>query len=81
MAVNVADLVPKPTVTEPGRLRLLLSLVRETAAPPLGAACDKVTVQVEVPPLPRLADAHEIELSTGGAEGTREMVAPREAPL
>ena len=45
MALNVAVVEPEATVTEAGTVRAEALLVRETVAPPLGAACDMVTVQ------------------------------------
>jgi len=45
-AVNVADVAPAETVTEPGTLRALLLSESATLEPPLGPAPVRVTVQV-----------------------------------
>ena len=63
VAVNVLAVAPAATVTEPGTVSTALLLDSETAAPPIGAAPDNVTVHVEVPPLPRLVGAHASELT------------------
>lgn len=71
VAVKVALVLPEATVTDAGTLRELLLLESETAAPPLGAACDNVAVQ-GVPLLgPRLLPVQVTELRTAG--GVREM--------
>ena len=46
VALNVAEVAAAATVTEAGIVRVTLGLVRVTLAPPVGAALDKVTVQV-----------------------------------
>jgi hypothetical protein len=70
VAVNVAVVLPATTVTEAGTVNAAALLDRFTVAPPV---FDTVTVQVELPPDPRLAGAHASELSTTGA--TSEIVA------
>ena len=45
-AVNAALVAPAATVTEPGTVTALPLLARETLRPPVGAAPDKLTVQV-----------------------------------
>jgi hypothetical protein len=46
VAVKVAELQPSATATEAGAARVALSPVRPTIEPPVGAACDRVTVQM-----------------------------------
>ena len=67
VAVKVAVVAPAATVTEAGTVNNALLLDSGTATPPDGAAPDKVTVQVELPALPRLDWLHPSELSTTGA--------------
>jgi hypothetical protein len=50
VAVKVAVVAPEATVTEAGTLTAALLLESDTTAPPLGAACDIVTVHVDVLP-------------------------------
>ena len=55
VAVKVAEVCPARTVTEGGTERLLSPLLRETTAPPEGAAAFRVTVPVEdCPPVTEL---------------------------
>ncbi len=54
VAVNVLLVDPAATVTEAGTVSCALLLDSVTDAPPAGAACDNVTVHVDVPPVPRL---------------------------
>ena len=49
VAVKVAVVAPAATVTEGGTARAELLSDTLTSVPPLGAACDKVTVQVTFP--------------------------------
>jgi hypothetical protein len=74
VALKPAVVAPAATVTEAGtvRIALLLDSVTVTAAPPVGAALDRVTVQALVALDPRLAGAHVIEDTSTGA--TRLMV-------
>jgi hypothetical protein len=65
-APNVPDAEPDGTVTDAGTLRRALLLESEIAAPPLGAAADKVTVQVVLTPEARLDGEHVSELTTTG---------------
>ena len=46
----MAVVAPAPTVTDTGTVSAVLVSEIVTAVPPEGAACDSVTVQVEVPP-------------------------------
>jgi Zn-dependent protease len=58
VALKVAVVAPTGTVVEAGTDNELLLSVILTAAPPLGAACDRVTVQVLDPFDPRLVGLH-----------------------
>ena len=49
VAVKLAVVAPAGTVTEAGTARAELLSERLTVVPPLGAACDKVTVQLIFP--------------------------------
>jgi hypothetical protein len=49
VAVKFADVAPAATVTEAGTGRAALLEESATEAPPVNAARDRVTVQVEVP--------------------------------
>jgi hypothetical protein len=55
VAVNVAAVLPVPTVTEAGTVNAAVLLDSATTAPPV---FDTVTVHVELAPDPRLAGAH-----------------------
>ena len=48
VAVKVAELAAAITVTEAGAVSVVLVFVRVTRAPPVGAGCVRVTVQVEL---------------------------------
>ena len=61
VAVNVAVVLPDPTVTEDGTVNAAALLDRLIVAPPV---FDTVTVQVELPPDPRLAGLHVSPLTT-----------------
>jgi hypothetical protein len=61
VAANVAVVLPAPTVTEAGTVNAPALSERVTVAPPV---FDTVTVQVELPPDPRLAGAHVTLLTT-----------------
>jgi hypothetical protein len=50
VAVKFAVVAPAATVTDAGTVMAALFEESVTADPPVGAACDKVTVQVEVAP-------------------------------
>jgi hypothetical protein len=60
-AVNVAVVLPDPTVTEAGTVSAPALLDRVTTAPPV---FDTVTVHVKLPPDPRLAGEHVSPLTT-----------------
>lgn len=67
VAVNEAVVAAAATVTDAGTVNPPLLLESETAAPPAGAACDSVTVQLEVALLTRLVGAQTNELTMVGA--------------
>ena len=79
MAVNVAEIDADATVTDAGTVRLTLFEASVTAAPPVVAALDRVTVQVEDALLPSDAGAHTRPLTTVGA--TSAIVAACDVPL
>ena len=60
-AVNVAVVLPDPTVTEPGTVSPAALLDRVTVAPPV---FDTVTVHVAFPPDPKLGGLHASPLTT-----------------
>ena len=62
-AVNVAEVLADPTVTEAGTVSAPTLLDRLTVAPPV---FDTVTVHVALPPDPRLAGEHVSPLSVTG---------------
>ena len=61
VAVNVAVVLPAPTVTEGGTVNAAVLLDRATVAPPV---LDTVTVHVELTPDPRLVGLHVSPLTT-----------------
>ncbi len=67
VAANVPAVVPAATVTVAGTESAALSLLTATAAPPAGATCESVTVQVLLPPEPRLTGLHTSEDTVTGA--------------
>ncbi len=79
VAVKVADVAPDVTVTDSGAVSRPLLVDIETRAPLLGAAPDKVMVQVAVPPLPRVVGEQDTELRVAGA--TSDKFAVCEIPL
>ena len=79
VAENVVVVAPAGTVTEAGTVNVALVLERVIAAPPLGAADDKVTVHVDIAPVPRLAGTHTNELIA--IDATREILTGWELPL
>ena len=78
MKVPVPD--PAGTVTDAGTVRLVLLLLSATAAPPVLAAALKVTEQVDVPGVLRVAGVHDRPLTTVDG-GFRVRVAVTEAPF
>ena len=73
VALNVTEVAAAATVTDAGTVSVPLVFVRATAAPPVGAALVKVTVQVLEAFGPRLVGLQaRLETNTGT---TRVMVA------
>ena len=70
-AVNVAVVLPDPTVTEAGTVSVPALLDRVTTAPPV---FDTVTVHVKLPPDPRLAGEHVSPLTTNDVASEIEAV-------
>ena len=79
VALKVADVAPAVTATEVGTVRVELLLDNVTLAPPVGAGCVKVTVQVLEAFCPRLVGVHAREDINTGA--TRLTVAVAEVLL
>jgi hypothetical protein len=79
VALKVAVVAAASTVTDAGTVRVGLLLVRVTLAPPVGAACVRVTVQVLVKFGPRLVGLQTSEETSTGA--TRLMLALAELLL
>jgi len=67
VALNVAVVPAAGTVTDVGTVRVAFVFVRDTTAPPVGADCVKVTVQVLDPFCPRLAGLHVSDDTSTGA--------------
>ena len=61
VAVKVAVVDPAATATDPGTVSAAVLLDSVTVPPPV---FDSVTVQVLVPPVPRVAGVHDTELTT-----------------
>ncbi len=79
VALNVAVVAAATTVTEAGTVRAVLLLLRVTLAPPAGAACVRVTVQVLEAFCPKLVGLHARDETDTGA--TRLIVVFAELPL
>jgi len=79
VALKVVVMAAAATVTEAGAVRVAFVLVRVTAAPPLGAAWVRVTVQILVAFGPRLGGLQANEETSTGA--SRAMVALAELLL
>ncbi|MGD0669124.1 MAG: hypothetical protein ABSB23_16320 [Bryobacteraceae bacterium] len=79
VAVKFAELAPDTTLTEPGTVNAVTLLDSVTVIPPVPAACESVTVQVDVPPELRLVGLHDTKLTVVGA--TNEIDAVCELPL
>jgi hypothetical protein len=71
VAVNVAVVLPAPTVTEAGTVSAAALLDSVTVAPPV---FDTVTVHVELTPEPKVVGLHVRPLSTTGASSEIEAV-------
>ena len=67
VALNVAVVADAGTVTDAGTVRVAFVFVSVTAAPPVGAACVKVTVQVLDAFCPKLVGLHTSEDTNTGA--------------
>ena len=79
VAVKVAVVAAAATATEAGTVNSALLLESETDDPPVGAALERVTVQVEVAALARLAGVQaNVDTVTGAL---RFRVAVREDPF
>ena len=79
VALNVAEATPEPTVTDAGTVNAVLVSVRVTAAPPAGAAPERITVHVELPPDVTVLGEHANEDTTTAV--ARLTVALAELPL
>jgi hypothetical protein len=79
VALNVPVVAPADTVTDAGTVNAVLVSLNVTAAPPVAAACVRVTVQVLDAFCPRLVGLHAKDDTVSGA--TRLMVAVFELPL
>ena len=79
VAEKVLDKLPALTVTAAGTCKAALLLLRATAAPPVGAAFDKVMVHVLAAEELRLVGAHASEATVTGA--TRDTDADAEVAL
>ena len=64
VALKVAVMAAAATVTDAGAVRVVLVLVRVTAAPPVGAAWLRVTVQVLEELDPRLVGLQASEVTS-----------------
>ena len=71
LAINVDVAAPAGTVRDAGTVKVVLLLDNDTSTPPAGAGCDKLTVQVEVAPVPRPVGLHMREVITRGAAKDR----------
>ena len=67
VALKVPVVAPAATVIDAGTVSTVLLLVSVTAAPPVGAACVNVTVQVLEAFCPRLVGLHASEETVTGA--------------
>ena len=79
MAVKFAEVAPDATFTDAGTVNAAALLESVTVMPPEPAACERVTVQADVPPEPRLVGLHDTWLTVVAA--TSEIDAVRELPL
>ena len=71
VALKVAEVAAAATVTEAGTVRVELEFDRATLAPPLGAGCVKVTVQVLEEFGPTLVGLHaRVDTNTGATRLT-----------
>ena len=71
VAANVAVVAPTATVTDAGTVKFALLFVRLALAPPVGAGCVSVTVQVLDEFCPRLLGLHDkLDTNTGATRPT-----------
>jgi hypothetical protein len=77
VAANVAVVEPAATVTDAGSETEALLSERFTAVPPVGAATDKVTVQLDVPAALKEVGVQLRELTVGTTGAVRAMEAVR----
>src|SRR5687767_3618285 len=78
-AVKLAVVAPAATVSEAGTDTLVLLSETVTEEPPVGAACERVTVHIELPPDTTVLGEHVNEETTT-ADITRFTVALAELP-
>jgi len=79
VALNVAVFAAAATVTDAGTVSVELLFVKVTVAPPVGAACVSVTVQVLEAFCPRLVGLHASDETS--TEAVRLMLVLAELPL
>jgi len=79
LAAKLADTVPEATLTDGGTVSARALLESKTVTPPRFAALDRVTVQIDEPPTPRLAGAQDNWLTVVGA--SNETYAVSEIPF
>jgi len=79
VAVKLVEVAPEDTVTVTGTVKAAALLDRFTVTPPVRAAFDKVTEQVEVPAEIRLEGEQDTAVTVGLAIKAIEVVA--ELPL
>jgi hypothetical protein len=79
VTVKVAEVLPELTVTDEGVVSRELLSASETATPPLGAAMDRVTVQVALADELSEVGVHERLVRLGVATAPPVMVAPAPA--
>src|SRR5579872_6395010 len=71
VTLNVVNVAPGPTVAAPGTVSVVLVFVSVTFAPPAGAGCVRVTVQMLGPFCPTLAGLQaRVDTSTGASRLT-----------
>jgi hypothetical protein len=76
VTTNVPVVAPATTVAEAGVVNAVLLSESVTLAPPLGAAADNVTVQVDVPPDTTLLGEHPRPETTGSTTAWTEILPP-----
>ena len=82
VAVKLAVVVPDATVTDAGIVSaVLLPSESVTVEPPVGAACDSVAVQVELPPELMVVGEHCSDVTVTVTVGVTVTAAVAELPL